>query len=1521
MKFSFNGNEEFWFHSVKDERIDLREQVKSGRLYLSHVQSATDITDVKDINSYNILRCFRSILDQACVSGQERASVVLSGDVNNAKTCSTLMLGQLIFETTEVDLLSPSSDEELKLLSKIPNSFVSKYVAAQSVVDLLTSVAETPRQCVETIAHVDLAYYPFNYQLMGVQFNIRLPDMATLSQFDVFTAIVHGMDSNLKKVTNCTYSLIKSPLVNNSISVAEAQSKFQNFYESLKLLKFHVKEIEAVIRIFVAVLYISISDVDPHDPCLPIAEEMLGYIQPDESIDIKKIRGLSRLIKERSYISDTGLNFAKENNASEMKLAKDQLCANLYNFVSNWIVWRANNVLKPNQKCTEVSFIVATDPVGRHSYNYLSYLYLRLKLYQDSEILRFGDAEQLCQILVEDDNSIVNIISQSLNVVDAATRILLHYGTQSIVRTRIDELDRIIVDVGPSITFHVDDNFLYQVQCGSKISLDVLTFLRNECKANKFVHEIVGPNYVETADIDGQLLFAQFIEFGGIKQKLGIVLNKHIFRNPLVVLTDWLVSQGDLYKIDCAVFGAKDTFDVSKLKFSQTQFISCSWIQVQSRVGSSSFDPIKNLLKLFNCQFDDQSEIFQVQDWVLAKLLIRLSSKSDIIRKERAQTLMSKSSNALTPPQYVSETPAVSPQDRQNWYKCASDEAFTSSRSIWLKLVWLCTWYIPDSLYIKYWGMNDAKARLANREKITLCVLIAILNILFVCVLPVLQAALCPQMSSNPFYGFMSVGEVYLSAQFTSKALFVKNGKVYDASFVPLSLGDRAQVYEYAGQDISVYPRTDSLAFSQCNQLSNSKIQDLRRTVDVKSYRLSPLQSIAPVFDNSAVYKYEVGQIVYADFGNYRNYTNGGVWIQIDNSVYNLTEYYGKLYPPFFDDRTEDIIQQYAGNKIPSDVVLQMEPGFVDCLDKLYKIGKFDYRTTTSCVAISSFTNVVYFIIVAVVLFKFAAAFSISWKHPFGGDKKSKTDQLPGKLPNVVYFIPCYTESKENIQQLVSALSQSEYAGGKLLFIICDGMIVGQGNTMVTPAIVLDVLKHKRNGVPSCYPYESLGTDKNSINYAQIDCGVYNEQLPYIVVSKVGRPDERFKPGNRGKRDSQMLLLRLLSRMFYHQQMSPLELELNYLAHTELGLRLEQFDACLMIDADTIVSENGIQELGRVLQKKPNVIGVAGVTQVSNPNDSIFTTLQVFEYFNNHFYAKAFESLFGTVTCLPGCFSMYRLADMQNRIPYLISRDILTDYGVTQANTLHEKNLLSLGEDRYLTTLMLKHFPRRFTAFAPNAQCETAIPHSWSVFLSQRRRWINSTVHNLAALYNVSNLCGLFCFSMRFIVLLDFVGTIMSPGMFIYGLFIVLQAIISPQAPISALLTILCVVGSQVLICLSRGELKMLLYMVVNMIAFPVYALVLPSYAFYKFDDFSWGSTRKLAETHKDVGDGDLKDNINNSLKNDMYKIPLAQVDTDNPFWRSEDYQFAKRVSYFEHNQDVLQAVSPLSPTLKSAGV
>jgi len=62
---------------------------------------------------------------------------------------------------------------------------------------------------------------------------------------------------------------------------------------------------------------------------------------------------------------------------------------------------------------------------------------------------------------------------------------------------------------------------------------------------------------------------------------------------------------------------------------------------------------------------------------------------------------------------------------------------------------------------------------------------------------------------------------------------------------------------------------------------------------------------------------------------------------------------------------------------------------------------------------------------------------------------------------------------------------------------------------------------------------------------------------------------------------------------------------------------------------------------------------------------------------------------------------------------------------------------------------MLSTFPRRKNVFVPYAIAKTVVPISLSVLLSQRRRWINSTVHNLMELILVRDLCGTFCFSMQ----------------------------------------------------------------------------------------------------------------------------------------------------------------------------
>lgn len=140
--------------------------------------------------------------------------------------------------------------------------------------------------------------------------------------------------------------------------------------------------------------------------------------------------------------------------------------------------------------------------------------------------------------------------------------------------------------------------------------------------------------------------------------------------------------------------------------------------------------------------------------------------------------------------------------------------------------------------------------------------------------------------------------------------------------------------------------------------------------------------------------------------------------------------------------------------------------------------------------------------------------------------------------------------------------------------------------------------------------------------------------------------------------------------------------------------------------------------------------------------------------------AKAFESVFGGVTCLPGCFSMYRLKARKlndgDWFPVLVQPTIISEYSQSVVTTLHQKNLLLLGEDRFLTTLLLRTFPNRKMMFCPQARCRTVVPDTFAVLLSQRRRWINSTVHNLMELVLVRNLCGCFCFSQQFVTVVSF---------------------------------------------------------------------------------------------------------------------------------------------------------------------
>lgn len=210
---------------------------------------------------------------------------------------------------------------------------------------------------------------------------------------------------------------------------------------------------------------------------------------------------------------------------------------------------------------------------------------------------------------------------------------------------------------------------------------------------------------------------------------------------------------------------------------------------------------------------------------------------------------------------------------------------------------------------------------------------------------------------------------------------------------------------------------------------------------------------------------------------------------------------------------------------------------------------------------------------------------------------------------------------------------------------------------------------------------------------------------------------------------------------------------------------------------------------------------------------------------------------------------MYRLRTADRGRPLIVSDKVLGEYADISVDTLHKKNLLALGEDRYLTTLMTKHFPTMSYKFIPDAFASTAAPETWSVLLSQRRRWINSTVHNLVELAALKDLCGFCCFSMRFVVMVDLLGTVILPATCVYLAYLIYRvASNTGPFPLISIIMLAGIYGLQAVIFIIKRQWQHVGWMIIYLCAYPIYSFILPLYSFWMQDDFSWGNTRVVIE-------------------------------------------------------------------------
>jgi len=159
------------------------------------------------------------------------------------------------------------------------------------------------------------------------------------------------------------------------------------------------------------------------------------------------------------------------------------------------------------------------------------------------------------------------------------------------------------------------------------------------------------------------------------------------------------------------------------------------------------------------------------------------------------------------------------------------------------------------------------------------------------------------------------------------------------------------------------------------------------------------------------------------------------------------------------------------------------------------------------------------------------------------------------------------------------------------------------------------------------------------------------------------------------------------------------------------GILQSKNEIIVFVDSDSFLYPNAIQILTQHFSDK-KVGAVSGNTGVANHCINTLTKMQSIRYAISYDIFKSAESLFGVVTCCPGCFSAYR-------------REAIMPILSSWRNQMFMGTRSTFGDDRSLTNFVLRHWR---IAYCESAKAITIVPEKYMKFLKQQLRWKKSWI-------------------------------------------------------------------------------------------------------------------------------------------------------------------------------------------------
>ena len=229
-------------------------------------------------------------------------------------------------------------------------------------------------------------------------------------------------------------------------------------------------------------------------------------------------------------------------------------------------------------------------------------------------------------------------------------------------------------------------------------------------------------------------------------------------------------------------------------------------------------------------------------------------------------------------------------------------------------------------------------------------------------------------------------------------------------------------------------------------------------------------------------------------------------------------------------------------------------------------------------------------------------------------------------LAHTVCLVTAYSESVEGLRTTLDSLATTDYPNShKLILVIADGMVKGDGNDITTPEIVLSMMKEFVIAPAEVEPhsYVAIADGHKRHNMAKVYAGFYDyddatvegskqQRVPIVLVAKCGNPLEAHdaKPGNRGKRDSQIVVMGFLQKVMFDERMTTFEYEFFNSIWRVTGVSPDRYELMLCVDADTKVFPDSLTRMVSCMVHDEEIMGLCGETKIANKAETFVTMIQ-----------------------------------------------------------------------------------------------------------------------------------------------------------------------------------------------------------------------------------------------------------------------------------------------------------------------